>query len=547
MKSVIQNIKNNITYYLTIIISLVVLIWGGIFTDNFKTFFDKAYKFTTENFSWYFMALMAFFLVFNIYLLFSKYKNIKLGDDDSKPEFSNISWFAMLFSAGIGIGLVFWGVAEPLTHYLNPVGAEAATKEAAAFAFRKSFLHWGISAWACYALLALIIGYMHFRKGKPILLSSVLIPLIGEKRARGPIGKTVDILTIFVTIAGIITSLGMGTLQINSGLNYLFGVPETKTVQIFIIAIITVLFLISATTGVKKGIKILSNLNLGVAVVFFLGVFLIVPKIDLFNNFTVSIGQYVQAITVDKFNLFAKGDWYSKWTIFYWAWWIAWAPFVAIFIARVSKGRTIKEFIKGVLLVPAGFCMLWFLVFGTLGISAPLDVAHRAVQKTETALFVILNEFSGVGLLLSIIVVVLLFTFFITSADSATYVLSVIASDGILAPKNSRKIIIGVTQSLLTIAFLFAGGFDMIQTATIVMSLPFGIVILGSIISFIKEVRCENINEVDKAFYNDKLQEKINVGTENKNFNGNRGTVKLRLPKGLTIINVNDVNHKITK
>lgn len=538
MKNIIIKLKENITYNLTIGISLIVFIWGVFFTDNFKDFFNSAYDFATKNFSWYFMILMGFFFVFSIYLLFSKYKNIKLGSDDSKPEFSNLSWFAMLFSAGIGIGLVFWGVAEPLTHYINPLGVESGSKEAMAFAFRKSFLHWGISAWACYALLALVIGYMHFRKGKPILISSILIPLIGEKRAKGIIGKTVDILTIFVTIAGILTSLGMGTLQINSGLNYLFGIPETKTIQITIICIITILFLISATTGVKKGIKILSNLNLGFALIFFLGAFIIVPKIDLFNNFLVESFEYAQALVIDKFNIFASGSWYSSWTIFYWAWWIAWAPFVAIFIARVSKGRTIKEFIKGVLLVPAGFCMIWFLVFGTLGMSVPMNVATVAIQKTETALFVILNEFGGIGFVLSIIAVILLFTFFVTSADSATYVLSVIASDGILSPKNSRKIVIGVTQSLLTIAFLLAGGFNMIQTATIVMALPFGVIILFSIFSFIKEIRFENIKEVDEQFIKDKFYEKDERRFKDKDININ--SINIKFPKGLKVINVNN-------
>lgn len=529
-------LKNNITYYLTIGISLLIFIWGIFFTDNFKNFFDSAYAFTTNNFSWYFMILMAFFFLFSIYLLFSKYKNVKLGDNDSKPEFSNISWFAMLFSAGIGIGLVFWGLAEPLTHYLNPLGMEGGTKEAIGFAYRKSWLHWGVSAWACYALLALVIGYMHFRKKKPILLSSVLIPIIGEKNAKGLIGKIIDILTIFVTIAGILTSLGMGTLQINSGLNYLFNVPETKFIQVIIITLITILFLISATTGVKKGIKILSNLNLGVAVIFFLGAFVIVPKIDLLNNTIMGLGQYAQALVIDKFSIFAKGDWYSKWTIFYWAWWIAWAPFVSIFIARVSKGRTIGEFIKGVLLVPAGFCMMWFSVFGTLGMTVPIDVAKEAVLKVETALFVVLNEYSTIGLVLSIIAVVLLFTFFVTSADSATYVLSVIASDGKLNPKNSRKIIIGVIQSLLTIAFLFAGGFEMIQTATIVMALPFGIIIFLSVMAFIKEIRTENIEEVNR------VANKENI---NKNKGHEKG-INLKSPKeiGEGVMSKRAIRHK---
>lgn len=490
-----EKFKKSSTYYLTIGISILILIWGVFFTDSFKSFFDSGYKLITEQLSPYFMLLMLVFTGICGYLYFSKYRDIKLGADDSKPEFSKTTWFAMLFSAGLGIGLVFYGVSEPLEHYLNPIGVEPQTTEAIKFAFSKSFLHNGLTAWTIYATLALIIGYFHFRKGKKILLSAMLEPIIGEKHANGMVGKSVDILTIFVTIVGIVTSLGMGTLQINSGLNYLFGVPENGMVRNIIIFIVTVLFLISATTGVKKGIKILSNLNLALAIALFIGIFAIVSKSDLIQNAMLGFVGYGKTMIVDNLNIFASGDWYSNWTIFFWAWWIAWAPFVGIFIARVSKGRTIKEFITGVVLVPATACIIWFLVFGTLGISASPDVQVAAGAAIETSLFVILSEYKFVGFILSVVALCLLFTFFITSADSATYVLAVIASDGDLNAKNSRKVVIGVIQALLTIAFLAAGGVYMIQTATVVMALPFSLVILAIIGSFFRVIKTEKTKE----------------------------------------------------
>ncbi|WP_297522420.1 BCCT family transporter [uncultured Clostridium sp.] len=494
-----EKYKKSSTYYLTIAISILILIWGVFFTESFKSFFDAGFTLITEELSPYFMILMLVFTGVCGYLYFSKYKNIKLGADDSKPEFSKLTWFAMLFGAGLGIGLVFYGVSEPLAHYLNPVGVEAQTTDAIKFAFSKSFLHNGITAWTVYASLALIVGYFHFRKGKKILLSAMLEPVIGEKHSKGLVGKVIDILTIFVTIVGIVTSLGMGTLQINSGLNYLFGVPENGIVRIIIISIVTVLFLISATTGVKKGIKILSNLNLGLAVALFIGVLAIVSKSDLIQNAMLGFMGYGKAMIVDNLNIFANGEWYSNWTIFFWAWWIAWAPFVAIFIARVSKGRTIKEFITGVVLVPATACILWFLVFGTLAISASPEIQVVAGAAIETSLFVVLSEYGTIGFILSIVALCLLFTFFITSADSATYVLAVIASDGDLDAKNSRKIVIGVLQALLTIAFLAAGGIYMVQTATVVMALPFSLVILGIIRSFFKVIKTEQFEKEVKV------------------------------------------------
>lgn len=488
--------KDNFIFRSSILISACIFIWALFFQKGFNAIVNNALDWISDNLSWFYSGLMVSFFIFCIWLFFSKFKDVKLGDDNSKPEFSNISWFAMLFSAGIGIGLVFWGVSEPLMHYLNPLGMTGGTKEAKMFAFRKSFLHWGISAWACYSVLALAIAYMHFRRKKPALISSLLIPLIGEERARGTLGKIVDILTIFATISGIITSLGMGTLQINSGLNYLFGIPETKIVQITIISIITVLFLISACTGVKKGIKYLSNLNMFFAVMLLLSAMIVGPFKEMVINLGNGTINYFVALIGENNNIFLNGSWYKQWTLFYWGWWIAWAPFVAIFIARVSKGRSIKEFIAGVLCVPAGFCLIWFTVFGTIGMNVPISVSSIAIQKIETAFFVIFNEYP-MGFGISILAVILLFTFFITSADSATYVLAVIASNGDNNPSNLRKIILGVIQSSLTIVLLFAGGLQMVQNASILMGLPFGVIMIFTMIAFTKQLKISE-GHVDK-------------------------------------------------
>ena len=499
--------KDNFIFRSSILISICIFIWALFFQQGFNDIVNSALNWISDNLSWFYSGLMVSFFVFCIWLLFSKFRNIKLGDNNSKPEFSNISWFAMLFSAGIGIGLVFWGVSEPLMHYLNPLGITGGTEEAKIFAFKKSFLHWGISAWACYSVLALAIAYMHFRRKKPALISSLLIPLIGEKRARGIIGKVVDILTIFATISGIVTSLGMGTLQINSGLNYLFGIPETKIVQITIIAIITVLFLISACTGVKKGIKYLSNLNMFFAVMLLIAAMIVGPFKEMVMNFGSGMANYFVALVGENNNIFLNGPWYKQWTLFYWGWWIAWAPFVAIFIARVSKGRTIKEFIAGVLCVPAGFCLIWFTVFGTIGMNVPTTVASLAIQKIETAFFVIFNEYP-MGFGISILAVILLFTFFVTSADSATYVLAVIASNGDNEPSNVRKIILGVIQSSLTIVLLFAGGLQMVQNASILMALPFGVIMLLTMIAFRKELKTSEVYVNRKVKISDKHLER---------------------------------------
>ncbi|QOR36501.1 BCCT family transporter [Clostridium sp. 'deep sea'] len=488
--------KNNVVFYISVIFTLAIVAWAMLIPQGFESAAKAAFNYLNTNFGWFYVLTMFSFVAFAIWIAFSKYGKIKLGPDDSKPAYSLMSWFAMLFSAGMGIGLVFWGVAEPLKHFINPLGAAAGSGAAADFAIKKSFFHWGLHPWANYCVLALALAYMQFRKGKPGLISSVFIPLLGEERANGPIGKLIDILAIFATIAGVATSLGLGTLQINSGLNFLFGIPETNLVKLAIVAIVTILFMISAVTGLDKGIKFLSNLNVSVAGILLIATAIVGPTLLIINTFTDGLGAYFGNFIRDSFRIGPYGDnsWYGGWTIFYWAWWIAWAPFVGTFIARISRGRTIKQFVGGVLLAPTLASFLWFAVFGATGINTGIDVATKAAAVTETSLFVVMQQYP-LGTVISLIAVVLLCTFFVTSADSATFVLGMLSSNGEMNPSTKRKIIWGVIQSGLALSLLLvtANGLQMLQTASIVAAFPFAFIMIFAMISLVKILKTEKV------------------------------------------------------
>ena len=484
--------KDQKVFYVSLFVVFAIVLWGVLAPENFGRASGGLFTFLVDKFRWFYLLSMFSFVVFSIALAFSKYGNIKLGPDDSKPEYSYISWFAMLFSAGMGIGLVFWGVAEPLNHFMAPLGAEVGTAAAADFAMKKSFFHWGLHPWANYSVLALALAYFQFRKNKPGLISSVFYPLIGENGVNGPIGHMIDILAIFATVAGVATSLGLGTLQINSGLTHLFGIPTNIPVQIVIIVVVTAMFMLSAITGLDKGIKWLSNINLSLATLLMILAILIGPTVMIINAFTNGLGLYFGNLIRDSFHVEAFGDnsWLGGWTIFYWAWWIAWAPFVGTFIARISKGRTIREFITGVLLVPAFGSFLWFATFGTLGINLGADVASEAIKSTPTAFFVVMSHYP-MGSVISFVAVILLCTFFVTSADSATFVLGMMSSNGDLDPTTRRKVVWGIIQSLLAFALMLAGGLGTLQTASIAAAFPFAIVMIFSMVSLMKALREE--------------------------------------------------------
>lgn len=485
------------TFLISLVIVFVIVLFGAISPELFASAASHVLKVTTTNFGWFYLIVTFGFLIFCIFLAFSRYGQIPLGSDDDEPEYSLPTWFAMLFSAGMGIGLVFWGVAEPVSHYFSPpAGVTGQTTEAAQTALRYAFFHWGLHPWGIYALIALTLAYFQFRKGAKGLISSTFGPLLGE-RIHGPLGKGIDILAVIATAFGVATSLGLGTLQINGGLSHLFGLPSNTTVQIVIISIITVLFLLSATTGLDRGIKYLSNTNLVLALLLLLLTLVLGPTSFIFDAFTSTLGSYLNNLISMSLRLtpFTQGTWVANWTLFYWSWWIAWAPFVGMFIARVSKGRTIKEFVICVMLVPSLLSFIWFSVFG--GTALHLEIFDQApigaaVQRDiSTALFLALEQLP-MGYILAVVAVLLIITFFITSADSAIFVLGMLSSDGNLDPSNRVKITWGILQSAIAIVLLLSGGLEGLQTASIVAALPFTVIMVLMCFSLVMALQEED-------------------------------------------------------
>ncbi|GHG11627.1 BCCT family transporter [Deinococcus piscis] len=471
-----------------LIIIALFLAWGLTSPAGLEAASSAALASITTNFGWFYLLSGLAFLVFCLYLAFSRFGQIPLGQDGEEPEFSTSSWFAMLFSAGMGIGLVFWGAAEPMSHFTAPPERlEPGSVEAARAAMRYSFFHWGLHPWAIYSVVALSIAYFSFRKGEKTLVSRTFRPLLG-KAVEGPAGMAIDLLAIFATVFGVATSLGLGALQINSGLNSVFGLPIGTPAQLGIIAAVTVLFMISASTALDKGIQLLSNLNLGLAGLLLLLTFIFGPSVFLLDTFTTTVGSYIQNLIGMSTRLtpFSGDSWVGGWTIFYWAWWIAWAPFVGLFIARISRGRTIKEFILGVLLVPALVSFLWFSVFGGSALYTELfgvgGLAAVTAEDTSKTLFALFDTLP-LGSILSMVATALIASFFVTSADSATFVLGMQSRDGNENPDTRTKLIWGAIQSLIAVALLVSGGLSGLQSATIVAALPFSIIMLGMCIS----------------------------------------------------------------
>nr|WP_106782858.1 BCCT family transporter [Lysinibacillus timonensis] len=484
--------KISSVFWISIAIVLAACIFGTVAPKSFEEATGNLQAFLTTTFGWYYLILVTIIVIFCVFLIFSPVGIIKLGKPDEKPEFSRASWFAMLFSAGMGIGLVFWGAAEPLSHFMAPPLADPGTNEAHKEAMRYTFFHWGIHAWGIYAIVALVLAYFNFRKGEPALISATLKPVLGKKAMEGILGTIIDVLAVVATVVGVATTLGFGATQINGGLSYLFGIPSNFTVQLIIIAVVTVLFTISASTGLGKGIKILSNANMFLAVLLLFLMFITGPSILILNMFTDSLGGYIQNIVQMSFRIAPLNEehrsWINAWTIFYWAWWISWAPFVGIFIARVSKGRTIREFVIGVLLLPTLVSFLWFAVFGTSAIEVQKAVSHDISQlATEEVLFAVFHELPW-STILSIVAIALVSIFFITSADSATFVLGMQTTNGSLNPLTSVKLTWGFAQSIVALVLLFSGGLQALQNALIIAAFPFSFIVILMMISLYRSL-----------------------------------------------------------
>lgn len=479
-------------FWITIAIVFVAVIFGALAPQSFENITANMQTFFTSAFGWYYLILVSIIVLFCIFLIFSPVGIIKLGKPDEEPDFTRTSWFAMLFSAGMGIGLVFWGAAEPVSHFITPLLSEGGTNDAYKEAMRYTFFHWGIHAWAIYGLVALSLAYFQFRKGEPGLISYTLKPVLGKKLVEGRIGILIDVLAVFATVIGVATTLGFGAAQINGGLTYLFGIPNNYFVQFIIVVVVTVLFMMSAWSGLGKGIKILSNANLVLAVTLLVLMFFTGPTILILNMFTDTIGGYIQNIIQMSFRIAplneSHREWINGWTIFYWAWWISWSPFVGIFIARVSRGRTVREFVIGVLLLPALVSFFWFSVFGVPGIEVQkAGTIDLGSLLTEEILFAVFEEFP-MSTVLSVVALILISTFFITSADSATFVLGMQTTYGSLTPPNGVKLVWGVAQSAVALILLYSGGLQALQNALIAAAFPFSLVMVLMMISLYRSL-----------------------------------------------------------
>jgi glycine betaine transporter len=487
--------KLTLVFWIALAILLFFMVFGIFVPQAFENFTASLREQISSTLGWYYLLVVTGFVGVCAFIVVSPFGKIKLGKPDDKPDYSYLTWFAMLFSAGMGIGLVFWGAAEPISHFMTdaPI-AETGSDAAILEAMRYSFFHWGVHAWAIYAVVAMALAYFKFRHDAPGLISGTLTPVLG-KYAKGPVGNMVDIIAVVATVIGVSSTLGFGAVQINGGLDYLLGIGNNFTIQFLIICVVTVLFMISAYTGLNRGIKILSNVNLWLAFTLFIFMFAFGPTLFNLNLFTESLGMYIQQLPSMSFRIAPFNEderaWIDGWTIFYWAWWISWSPFVGSFIARVSKGRTLREFVLGVLLVPSVVGFFWFAVFGGSGIF--LEQSGQAVLSDlapEAALFAVLGNFP-LGAVMSVIAIMLISTFFITSADSGTFILGMQTTNGSLTPPKTVKLIWGLMLSATASTLLFTGGLQGLENAMIIAALPFSVIMILMTYSLIKSLQIE--------------------------------------------------------
>ncbi len=494
---------DKVTFGVAAALAIAFLVWGVVDSEGMGTATGELLGWLETTFGWLFILVSASFLLFSGYLAVTRYGNIKLGPDDSEPEFSTFSWVSMMFATGMGIGLMFWGVAEPLTYLtatdassIPPGRGDPSTPDSARVAMEYAFFHWGFHPWAMYAVIGLAIGYFAYRKGTGNLVSGAFGPLLGRRATEGP-GKAIDVIAIFATLFGSATSLGLGALQITGGLDDVFSTGESKWLTVGVIAVLTTCFVLSAVTGIEKGVQFLSNANAIAALLLVFFLFVVGPTVFILSTFTESLGGYLTHLPTMSFRTgaFGSSEFLNTWTIFYWAWWISWTPFVGMFIARISKGRTIRQFVVYVILVPSVVSFVWFSILAgsafDLQLTGVKDLgAVLADEGTESALFATLREYplSSITVVLAVFLVAI---FFITGADSASIVMGMLSQHGTEHPMRWMVVFWGVAQGAVAAVLLWSGGLSALQTLVIIVAGPFMLVIVAMCFSLMKALRDE--------------------------------------------------------
>ena len=482
-------------FWITLVIFGIVVGLGVATPEKLAAALKSMQSFITTNFTWYYMLFTAACLIFSFWAAVGPFAKLKLGKDDDEPEFSTMAWLAMLFSAGIGLGFIFWGIAEPLYHYMQtPYGAEPGTAEAVPVALQISYLHWGFHPWSLYAVGGLGIAYFSFRHDRPMTIATALYGLLGEKTETSIWSKITNLVTAFATIAGISTALGLGILSIKFGVTHITGIEMTPGITVFVLVLFMAAYIASSVSGLKRGLKYMSLINLWLALAVIVFIFFAGPTLQLLNLFPDSLGHYLSNFVTmtfwtDSMNQAFEGKWLGWWTVFYWAFWIAWVPFVGGFIARISKGRTVREFILWVVLIPSMVMFVCFDIFGGAAILAEragtVELWKAIQADMGSGIFTLLSAYP-MGFFASIMIFISLIIFLITSADSASFLVAMLMSKGELEPKAGMKIVWGFVLGTLAIILLQTDGLKALQTASIVCALPFTVVMIAMMFSIVK-------------------------------------------------------------
>lgn len=497
---------------LCIIIFIGFTIYNPTLTNKFLAGVKNS---ITDNFNWFFIISSNLFIIFPLYLIFSRLGEIKLGGPEANPDFSNFAWYSMLISAGMGIGLMFWSVGEPLYHFNSKLPFTTGQNDIGT-ALGTTFYHWGFHPWGMYALVGLSLAFFAYNRGLPLSLRSVFYPIFKDK-VFGIIGDLIDILAVLSCLFGLATSLGLGAKQINSGLNFVFGLPQSSLMEILIIAIITMIATISVVSGIGKGVRILSELNIRVAAIFLILILLIGPTIFIFRSFNNGLGYYLNNFINMSFFTEFGNKWQGSWTVFYWAWWISWSPFVGMFIARVSKGRSVKEFIIAIFLIPSLLSFIWITTFGGSAISQSIsdsgELFKHVNNNVSTSLFVLIQGFDISEIIKSILYVIgtfLVISFFVTSSDSGSLVVDSLTSGGKLDAPIPQRVFWAVMEGAVAIGLLIAGGEDALnalQTGVIITGLPFAIILVIMVYSVHTGLK-KDFDKL-KTYRQDKLANKL--------------------------------------